>query len=102
VVVAHRHDGRAAGLADADTIQLGGWFGVVPGTRVALTAGMTNEYIATEGASGTLGVFHDLAENFTVHVAGTWLEGDADSGTPDAEAVTIGASYKFDLGFSNR
>lgn len=100
-LMAERLDDRAAGFPDADTLQLGAWYGVVPGTRVAVTGGMTNEY-GTEGRSGTAGVFHDLAENFTVHVAGTWLEGDADSGTPDAEAVTIGASYKFDLGFSNR
>lgn len=99
-LTAERIDDRAGGSPDADSFQLAGWFGVMSGTRLALALGQTNEI--TEGRSVTLGVFHDVVENFTAHVAATSLEGDADNGIPDAQAFTLGASYKFDLGFSAR
>jgi hypothetical protein len=97
-----RHD-LAAGAIDAEYVMVSGWFGVLPTTRIAASAGMENESGA-EGTSVRLGVFHDVIDNFTVWAAALHFdEGEfATDGNFDSDVVTLGASYKFDLGFSTR
>jgi hypothetical protein len=99
-LTAERLDDRLTGSPDADSLQLAGWFGLMQGTRVALALSQTNEI--AEGRSVTVGVFHDITEGFTAHVAAMRLEGDADNFVADSEAFTVGASYKFELGFMSR
>lgn len=94
-----RHD-LTAGVTDAEFLMLSGWFGVMPGTRIAASYGQENESGA-EGNSIRLGVFHDVIENFTVWAAARRYD-EAVAANPDADVITLGASYKFDLGFSTK
>lgn len=93
------------GFVDPTNLQIAGWFGVMPGTRVAATYGLVNESF-TEGTGVTAGVFHDLVQGLTVHAAASMIDGSAASfdyngiGADNYTLYTIGASYKFDLGFS--
>lgn len=111
-VSAERVDLQGAGAADEDYLFVSGWFGVTQGTRIAATWGMTNETLeplngsSAEGTGIQLGVFHDVIENFTVHAGGSMydLKENDQSGTFNADdtyIVSVGASYKFDLGFTN-
>lgn len=92
---------------------LSGWFGVVPGTRIAASVGMNNETVdvftgaSSEGTGVQVGVFHDVIENLTVHAGGSWYDlRDNDLSGPDnsddAWIAALGASYKFELGFMSR
>lgn len=109
---AERIDLQGAGVTDEDYLFASGWFGVMRGTRLAASFGMVNEAVdvstgaSAEGTGTTLGVFHDVIENFTIHTGVTLLDlKDNDVSGPDAAddtfIVALGASYKFDLGFSN-
>lgn len=90
----------AGGADDQDYLMVSGWFGILEGTRVVASYGLENES-AAEGDSLRLGVFHDVIENFTVWLAGRRYNEKqfAISGNPDTDVVTLGASYKFNLGF---
>lgn len=88
------------GANDAEFLMVSGWFGVLPGTRVAASYGQENESGA-EGNSIRLGVFHDVIQNFTVWAAALRYD-EAAGVNPDSDVITLGASYKFDLGFSTR
>lgn len=84
---------------DAEYYMASGWFGVTENTRLAASYGNENESGA-EGDSLRLGVFHDVIDNFTIWAAALRFDGDnAQSGIVN-DVVTLGASYKFDLGFS--
>jgi len=99
------------GTLDEDYYYVSGWFGVMPGTRIAASFGMTNETldpgtgVSSEGTGLQVGVFQDVMENFTVHAGASMydLHENDQSGTnaaDDTYIVALGASYKFDLGFS--
>lgn len=107
-----RIDLQGAGVTDEDYLFVSGWFGVAQGTRLAASYGMVNEAVdpingaSAEGTGIQFGVFHDVIENFTVNAGASWYDlADNDvSGTNNADdtyIVSLGASYKFDLGFSN-
>jgi predicted porin len=92
------------GVLDEEYLFVSGWFGVLPNTRIAASAGMTNE-TGFEGTGLTVGVFHDVLDNFTVHAGGSWYDLAPDSvngAVDDSWIAAVGASYKFDLGFSSR
>lgn len=90
----------AGGVTDAEFLMVSGWFGVLPGTRLAASYGQENESGA-EGNSIRLGVFHDVIQNFTVWAAALRYD-EGEAGNPDSDVVTLGASYKFDLGFNTK
>jgi hypothetical protein len=106
-VSAERIDLQGAGVLDEEYLYASGWFGVTAGTRVAASVGMTNES-TFEGTGVQLGVFHDVIENFTVHAGASMFDLHEDStnspgpAVDDTYIVAVGASYKFDLGFSSR
>jgi predicted porin len=83
------------GANDADFLMLSGWFGVLPGTRVAASASMENE-TGAEGTSFRVGVFHDVLDNFTTHVVYRNYN-NTDATTPDDQVISLGASFKFEL-----
>lgn len=83
------------GANDADFLMVSGWFGVLPGTRVAASAGMENE-TGAEGQSFRVGVFHDVMDNFTTHVVYRNYN-NTDATLPDDQVISVGASFKFEL-----
>jgi predicted porin len=91
---------------DEEYLFLSGWFGVAKGIRLAGSVGMTNE-TGFEGTGVQFGVFHDVLENFTCHVGAAFYDLHEDQITgpgpavDDTYVVAMGASYKFDLGFSS-
>ena len=95
---AERLDFNNNGGADDQYYYASGWFGILPGTRLAASVGSENE-TGAEGDSVTLGVFHDVIENFTTWVAARRFDGKNQQGGIVNDVVTIGASYKFDMGF---
>ena len=106
-ISAERIDLQGAGILDEDYYFASGWFGVMPGTRVAASVGMTNE-TGFEGTGMQVGVFHDVMENFTVHAGASMYDLHEDSVSGPGSAVddswiaALGASYKFELGFMSR
>jgi hypothetical protein len=84
------------GATTANYLMVSGWYGIFDGTRVAVSVGVEDDS-ATEGDSQRVGIFHDVIEDFTVWAAARRFNGP---GKTDADVVTVGASYKFDLGFS--
>lgn len=86
------------GAVTLNYLMVSGWVGVRDDTRVALSVG-TEDDTAADGDSVRLGVFHDVIENFTVWAAGRYYNRSS-SATLDANVITLGASYKFNLGFS--
>lgn len=92
-VSAERHD--LMGAIDAEYLMASGWFGVLPGTRVAASASMENE-TGAEGQSFRVGVFHDVMDNFTTHVVYRNYN-NTDSTQPDDQVISLGASFKFEL-----
>lgn len=91
--------------ADADFIFASGWFGVTSATRLALAVGHENNATggtgAAEGSSVSLGVFHDVMKNFTGWVAARRFDGKSDNSGLTDDVITLGASYKFNLGFGS-
>jgi len=106
-ISAERIDLQGAGILDEDYYYASGWFGVMPGTRIAASVGMTNE-TGFEGTGMQVGVFHDVMENFTVHAGASMYDLHEDSVSGPGPAVddswiaALGASYKFELGFMSR
>lgn len=98
--VSYERFDNAAGAIDSDYLMVSGWFGVLPGTRLAASYGQENE-TGAEGNSIRLGVFHDVIQNFTIWAAALRYD-EAEASNPDADVVTLGASYKFDLGFNTK
>jgi hypothetical protein len=87
------------GANDADFLMVSGWFGVLPGTRVAASAGMENETGTAGGAEGQsfrVGVFHDVLDNFTTHVVYRNYNNTDDTAADD-QVISLGASFKFEL-----
>ena len=89
-----RHD-LVGGALDADFLMAAGWFGVLPGTRVAASYSLENE-TGAEGQSFRVGVFHDILDNFTTHVVYRNYN-NTDSTLPDDQVISLGASFKFEL-----
>jgi hypothetical protein len=85
------------GAANANYAMLSGWYGIFENTRVAASIGL-EDGSATEGDSLRIGIFHDLVEDLTVWAAARHYNGPAST---DSDVVTVGASYKFDLGFTD-
>lgn len=90
--------------ADADYIFVSAWLGLSATTRIAAAVGNENE-TGAEGTSVSLGLFHDVVDNFTSWVAVRRYDG---AGGPPAgrsgqtsDVLTVGASYKFNLGFGS-
>ena len=90
-----RHD--LPGAVTANYLMVSGWFGITDATRIAVSVGVEDDS-ATEGDSQRVGIFHDVIEDFTVWAAARRYNGPADT---DADVVTVGASYKFNLGFTD-
>lgn len=86
------------GAVTLNYLMLSTWYGLRDDTRIALSVGAEDD-TGTHGDSVRLGLFHDVIENFTVWAAGRYFN-QGDSSTLDANVVTLGASYKFNLGFS--
>lgn len=86
------------GAATLNYLLVSGWIGLRDDTRLAVSVGAEDDS-TTEGDSLRAGLFHDVIENFTVWVAGRYYN-HSDSATLDANVVTLGASYKFSLGFA--
>jgi hypothetical protein len=80
---------------DQDYLMVSGWFGVLEGTRIAASYGLENETVS-EGDSLRFGIFHDMLDNFTTHVAYRRFNGTT-AGALDDQVVTLGASFKFEL-----
>jgi hypothetical protein len=91
-----RIDKVALGVVDQEYTQVNGWFGVLPGTRVAASYGMENE-TGAEGQSFRVGVFHDIIDNFTTHVVYRNYN-NTNATLPDDQVISLGASFKFELG----
>lgn len=85
--------------ANANYLMLSGWYGVRTDTRIAFSFGLEDES-GTEGDSLRAGIFHDVLENFTVWAAARRYN-ERVAANPDADVITLGASYKFSLGFSS-
>jgi hypothetical protein len=90
-----RHD--LPGATTANYLMVSGWYGIFDGTRIAVSVGVEDDS-ATEGDSQRIGIFHDVIEDFTVWAAARRYNGPAST---DADVITVGASYKFNLGFSD-
>jgi hypothetical protein len=94
-----------APVPNEEYMLLSGWFGVAPGTRLVASWGRTDD-TGFSGDGIQVAVFHDVVQNLTVHAGGSFydLHDDRITGvtgtTPDAYIVAVGASYKFNLGFS--
>ena len=88
-----RHD--LPGAVMANYLMVSGWYGISEHTRVAVSVGVEDDS-ATEGDSTRVGIFHDVIEDVTVWAAARRYNGPAQT---DADVITIGASYKFSLGF---
>jgi hypothetical protein len=86
------------GTDNASFLMVSAWYGVREDTRVAVSFGLENES-GTEGDSLRAGVFHDVAENFTIWLA-VRRYNERVAANPDADVVTLGGSYKFNLGFT--
>lgn len=89
------------GAHDADYLTVSGWFGVLEGTRIAASYGKENE-TGTEGNSVRVGVFYDVLDNFTTHVAYRMYDAkpEAGGGLPnnaDDQVVEVGATYRFEI-----
>lgn len=93
------------GADDGTYLMVSGWYGLNPATRLALSYGNERDTPAP-GESLRLGVFYDLIENFTIWAAAMRYDYQLPHTTalvavqPDSDVVTIGASYKFNLGFT--
>lgn len=87
------------GPDNANYLMLSGWYGVRTDTRLAFSFGLEDES-GTEGDSLRAGIFHDVLENFTVWAAARRYN-ERVAANPDADVFTLGASYKFSLGFSS-
>lgn len=87
-----------AGLPDQNYTLLSGWYGFRDDTRIAVSVGIEDRSFS-EGDSLRAGLFHDVIENFTVWVAGRYYNNSGPFNL-DSDVVTLGASYKFNLGFS--
>lgn len=85
------------GTVTQNYLLVSGWYGLRDDTRIAVSVGAEDD-TPTEGDSLRAGLFHDVIENFTVWVAGRYYN-RSDSTALDANVVTLGASYKFSLGF---
>ena len=88
----------SAGADDQSFLMLSSWYGLREDTRIAVSLGFEDNS-ASDGDSQRIGVFHDLLDSFTVWAAARRYNGNA-LATPDADVVSVGASYKFSLGFS--
>lgn len=84
------------GLADRDYYYAAVWATVVPGTRVALAYGDTNE-TPFEGSSFSVGIFHDVLSNLTAYAVGRSTNVDSDRTPPDTTAISLGLNYQFSL-----
>jgi hypothetical protein len=85
-------------VANTNYLMLSGWYGLRTDTRLAFSYGLEDDSGA-EGDSLRAGIFHDVLENFTVWAAARRYNERA---TPvEADVFTLGASYKFSLGFSS-
>jgi hypothetical protein len=87
------------GAMTENYLMVSGWYGLREDTRVAVSAGVEDDS-ARAGESVRAGVFHDVIENFTIWLAGRYYN-DSTALNNDSTVVSIGASYKFDLGFSS-
>lgn len=91
--------------ADAGFIFASGWYGVTNATRIALALGHENNATggtaAAEGNSVSLGVFHDVVKNFTGWAAVRRFDSKVAGPDPHRDVITLGASYKFNLGFGS-
>jgi hypothetical protein len=85
------------GTTVASYLMVSGWYGLSESTRVAVSIGLEDDS-ATEGDSQRIGIFHDLIEDLTLWAAARRYNGP---GSTDADVITVGASYKFDLGFTD-
>lgn len=93
------------GLKDRDYYAASAWLGVTASTRLALGVGKT-ENTPFEGNAVTVGVFHDVMDNLTVHAGARKVDRQQSSTTTAAnltstDAVSLGFSYKFNLGFGS-
>lgn len=86
------------GPANANFLMLSGWYGLRADTRLAFSFGLEDDS-GTEGDSLRAGVFHDVLENFSVWAAARRY--NARAAPVEADVFTLGASYKFSLGFSS-
>jgi hypothetical protein len=84
------------GLADRDYYYAAVWATVIPGTRVALAYGDTNE-TPFEGNSFSVGIFHDVLSNLTAYAVGRSTNVDSDRAPPDTTAISLGLNYQFSL-----
>lgn len=87
-----------AAAADQNYYFLSGWVGVAERTRLAVAAGH-EEDTGAEGDSVTLGVFHDVVQNFTIWTAARRFDGTKTASGVVNDVITVGASFKFNLGF---
>ena len=87
------------GTMTENYLMVSGWYGLRDDTRVAASIGVEDDS-ATAGESLRAGVFHDVIENFTIWLAGRYFN-HSTSINNDTTVVTLGASYKFDLGFAS-
>jgi len=89
---------------DQDYLMVSGWYGLWPATRVAASYGYEHHTNAP-GESLRVGIFHDLIENLTLWAAFLRYDHQMQGATtvlqPDSDVITLGASYKFNLGFSS-
>jgi predicted porin len=83
---------------NANYLMLSGWYGLRTDTRLAFSYGLEDDSGA-EGDSLRAGIFHDVLENFTVWAAARRYNQRA--APVEADVFTLGASYKFSLGFSS-
>ena len=86
-----------AGADDATYWMVAGWYGLREDTRIVASLG-SESGTPTEGDSVRVGVFHDVLDAFTVWAAARSFSGKAGA-LPDSAVFTLGASYKFSLGF---
>jgi predicted porin len=85
------------GASRADFTLVSGWYGVRDDTRIAVWVGIVDVSLML-GDSLRIGIFHYVRADLRVWAAARRVNLPA---TGDADAVTIGASYKFSLGFKS-